>query len=71
MSRKHEHFELELDLAMAERGYHPDTQTAVWRLIGQKAVSCEAMLDAFTIIDGDADAHAREALANQPALFSD
>lgn len=71
MARQHEHYELQLDEAMIERGYHSDTQTAIWRLIGQKAVSCEAMLDAFAIIDGDADAHAKELVANQPVLFSD
>lgn len=67
--KQRQHFELELELAMDQRNYHPDTQNRIWHLIGSKAVSCEALLDSFAIIEADPVRHEADLTANQPTLF--
>lgn len=68
MSRVHEHYELQLDEALIERGYHPDTQQAIWRLIGLTSISCETVLDMFSIVDEDPSKHAQD-IEPHPSLF--
>lgn len=70
-NKRHEHFELDLDVAMGERGYHPGTQHEIWSLIGRKAISCEAMLDMITVLDGDQARHEQNRNLGQEQLFGD
>ena len=66
--KQREHFELQLEQAMAERNYHPDTQEQLWRLVGRQAVSCEALLNMFTIVENDHRCHEMTAQQNSGQL---